>query len=116
MLITGRRIKKLESRFSFVTPGTKIAFGISNIAHFLELLEKIGFTPALEVGESVLPSPVFGPKSRYNAFGDYIRHKDRPKETAYRMVEWQWKQWCGRGQTEDVSDFRDVPYKRFPML
>lgn len=114
MLITGRRIKKLESRFISVAPGTKIVLGIGNISHFLGLLQKIGFTPALEVGESVLPSPVFGPKSRYNTFGGYIIHKDRPKETAYRMVLWKRKQWCGRGQTEDVSDFRDVPYQRFP--
>jgi hypothetical protein len=35
-------------------------------------------------------------------------------ETCYRIIEWTWKQWCGRGQTEEVTDFVDVPYKRYP--
>lgn len=114
MLIRGRRIQNLESYLRCVTPGKRIVFGVGNIARFQGLLEKVGFTPALEVGESVLPSPIFGARSRYNSFGKCLIHKDRPKEIAYRMVEWHWKQWCGRGKTEEVSDFRDVPYQRYP--
>jgi hypothetical protein len=34
-------------------------------------------------------------------------------ETAYRMVEWHWVEWHGRDRY-DRSDFREVPYKRYP--
>ncbi|MGM3305370.1 hypothetical protein ACSQ6I_05165 [Anabaena sp. WFMT] len=114
MLITGRRIRNLESRLRFVTPGETIVLGIANIDRFPVLLQKVGFTPALEVGESVLPSLGLGPKSRYNSLGKDMIHRDCPKETAYRMIEWRWKQWCGGGETEEVCDFRDVPYQRYP--
>ncbi len=114
MLIKGRRIRNLESRLRIVNPGDKIILGISNPERFSAVLEKVGFTPALKAGESVLPSTVFGAKSRYNAFGKYLIHRNLPKETVYRMIEWHWKQWCGKGQTEDMSDFKDVPYQRYP--
>jgi hypothetical protein len=34
-------------------------------------------------------------------------------ETAYRTVEWHWVEWHGRDRVEQ-SDFRDVPYRRYP--
>ena len=34
-------------------------------------------------------------------------------ETAYRTVEWHWTEWHGRDRVER-SDFRDVPYLRYP--
>lgn len=74
----------------------------------------MGFSSELKPGETVLPSPKMVPVSRRNAEGSYIIHKDQPMETAYRTVEWTWKQWAGRGETVEVSDFVDVPYKRYP--
>lgn len=34
-------------------------------------------------------------------------------ETAYRTVDWHWTEWHGTSKVEK-SDFRDVPYKRYP--
>jgi hypothetical protein len=35
-------------------------------------------------------------------------------ETAYRQVEWHWKEFRGRYDTEDRSKIVEVPYKRYP--
>ena len=76
-------------------------------------LKRIGFSNALKDGETVLPKPV-GRASMFNAEGKYIVHKDRPMETAYRTVEWSWTEWHGRYDKVEKTDFRDVPYKRYP--
>lgn len=60
-----------------------------------------------------MPSPDFGPVSHFNAEGKQIIHKDRPKETAYRAIEWRWTEWHGQQRVEK-TDFRDVPYERYP--
>ncbi|MBL8031283.1 MAG: hypothetical protein JNK33_03100 [Candidatus Doudnabacteria bacterium] len=72
-------------------------------------LKRLGFDDALADGEMVLPSPV-GRVSSYNAEGKNLVHKDRPKETAYRTVDWKWQQWDGTWH----SKFVDVPYQRYP--
>lgn len=114
MIIKGKRIRNLGSRLRFVPSGTKIVLGVRNLNRFQNLLTKAGFTPNLETGEIVLPATVFGPISRYNALGKLLIHKDRPKETAYRMVEWHWQQWKGRDETEEKSKIVEVPYERYP--
>ena len=74
--------------------------------------QRIGFSATLSDGESILPS-IVGPVTRRNSEGYYQIHRDKPKETWYRTIEWRWKQWSGRGETEDMSDFVDVPYQRY---
>jgi hypothetical protein len=76
------------------------------------ILKRAGFSALLESGETVLP-PALGKASRYNAYGKRIVHKDQPMETAYRTVDWHWTEWHGTSKVEK-SDFRDVPYKRYP--
>lgn len=63
-----------------------------------EILEKMGFNSDISVGYSILPN-IVGPASKLNAEGKYDIHKDREKETCYRMLEWTYQQFCGRGQT-----------------
>ncbi|MBD1905923.1 hypothetical protein NDI37_26875 [Funiculus sociatus GB2-A5] len=114
MIIKAKRIRNLELHFRWLPPGKRIVFGVSAIDRFQSLLTKIGFTDTLQIGESVLPPPAFGSISRFNALGKLIIHKDRPKETAYRMVEWHWQEWRGKNSSEEQSKLVDVPYKRYP--
>lgn len=108
-----KRIRNISNYCRHIKPGTNLIIGIHYNNNYDELLKKIGFSKNLEIGEKVLPSAKFGIISRINANGSYIIHKDQPKETAYREIEWHWKQWCGRGHFEEHSKIVDVPYKRY---
>jgi hypothetical protein len=114
MLIKQRRVINLEKHLTSIRDNTDIFFGISNIDRFAKKLKIVGFTEQLEALEIVLPAAKFGPISRFNADGKALVQKYLPKETAYRMVEWHWKEWRGQGETEEMTDWRDVPYQRYP--
>lgn len=114
MIITKKRIMG-TSCLSCIQSGKKIRFGICNIERFYEKLIEIGFTKDLNVGETVLPAPI-GSVSFRNAEGIYVPNKTKEKETLYRTVEWTRKQWAGRGETVEVTDFVDIPYKRYPRV
>lgn len=72
-----------------------------------------GFSENLSEGECILPKK-HGPVSKINAEGFFERHKEKPKETCYRTVVWTSNRWIGGGDTEDVTDFVEIPYKRYP--
>lgn len=114
MIIRKRRIRSVEKYLGFITPDTKIALGLSDLDRFTDKLHQCGFSQSLEIGETILPDSSLGPVSHFNAEGKYIKHKDQPMETAYRMVEWHWTEFRGQYDTEDMSDWRDVPYQRYP--
>jgi len=98
----------------FVKEGTTVVVGIIIREDHEKILTEIGFPFPPKVGDSLLPSASLGPVSKVNAEGTYIIHKDRPKEIAYRTVEWTWEQWAGPYDTETQSRLVDVPYKRYP--
>jgi len=81
---------------------------------FADIIRRIGFSDNPVPGEIILPSGSFGTISSFNAHGKSIIHKDKPMETAYRTIEWHWRQWEGRYDTSDHSKFVDVSYKRYP--
>lgn len=112
-MITGKRINNLAKHFRMVSVDDDVTVGLLIREENRHKLPSIGFTDALEVGESVLPDSDTGPVSYYNAAGREIVHKDRPMETAYRAVEWHWEEWHGPYR-EDQSKIVDVPYKRYP--
>jgi len=114
MLIQGSSIRSLDRHLAGVKPGTEIALGVRDLQSRTARLKEVGFTTNLAPGERVLPPVSLGPTCARNAEGWVIVHKDRPKETAYRMVEWHWKEWHGRYDQQDRSKLVDVPYKRFP--
>lgn len=114
MLITQRRIRSIRRHFRGVREGQAFALGVREVGRFNEQLVHAGFDLPLTQGATLLPAPVFGPVSRYNAEGKFIVHRDQPMETAYKMVQWTWKEWRGRDRTEEMTDFRDVPYQRYP--
>lgn len=113
MIIRKRRVTNVKKYLAPVKRGTKVVLGVENTERFRNTLVKAGFTDELSVGESVLPLAAFGPVSRHNAEGKYKVHRDRPMETAYRVVEWTWQEWHGPYR-EERSDFVDVPYQRYP--
>jgi hypothetical protein len=112
MKIKKRRIRNLYSNLPTIKKGQKVVVGVKNVDDKEDYLKKIGFDD-IDIGVTVLPSPVFGPVSRFNANGRNLIHRDKPKEIGYRVVEWHWKQWHGRS-TIDKSKLVDVPYKRYP--
>jgi hypothetical protein len=112
MLIHGRRIRSLERHLRGIIPGTAVVPALEHAERHTTRLEAVGFAPALETGETLLPRPR-GPVSRYNAEGKERVRRDLPMETAYRQVMWEWTE---RHGTMEISrsDVRDVPYQRYP--
>lgn len=113
MKITKKRIRNLEANIGHIKRGTKLMIGVRDIGKYQSTLKRIGFTEKLGIGESLLPPSSFGPVSRFNANGRYIKHRDLPMETAYTTVEWHWTEWHGPYR-EERSRFVDRPYKRYP--
>lgn len=114
MIIKKKQIRTLEPYKNILNKKEKFYIGVTDIERFQNILLKIGFTDKFDVGESVLPSASFGSICRFNAEGKYFIHKDKPMETAYRTMEWHWREWRGRYDSEEMSKFVDVPYKRYP--
>lgn len=114
MIITGRRIRKVDKYLGFLEEGSTIVIGINNPGNYPEILGRIGFT-TIEAGYSVLPSASLGNISKFNAEGGAIQHKDRPKETIWRMINWEREEWRGRYDTETVIDVISRRYKRYPI-
>lgn len=112
MLIKKRRVRNLEANLPVVQQGDTVVFAIPLTEECAGTLAQLGFTDNRETGETVLPTPQ-GPVSQYNAEGKYIKHKDQPKEIAYRQMEWTWIEWHGPDEVEQ-SDIVDVPYERYP--
>ncbi|OJH18968.1 hypothetical protein BLX88_10395 [Bacillus obstructivus] len=72
-----------------------------------EKIEKIGF-PAFEAGQAMFP-PIVGRFTRFNVEGKEIIRRDLPKETIYVSMYSTRKEFRGRDQTEEVTDFVDIP-------
>jgi hypothetical protein len=113
MIIKKTRISSINANIGHINPGTKFIVGIKDIERHTDILNNIGFTDNLDVGESVLPTPL-GSVSKFNAIGKDLIHKDQPKETAYTTIIWEWEQWAGHGRTERKSKLVDRPYERYP--
>lgn len=114
MKIKQTRIRSISRHLGFLNRGEALRFGIHVSEDFSNTLIELGFDEERETGETLLPPGDFGPISEYNAEGKYQIHRDRPKETAYRMVEWEWEEWRGRYDTEKRSKIVEVPYERYP--
>lgn len=112
MLIQKKRIRNIDNYIK--------SFDGRNvfIAHALPDQQKstlIGFTVNQSLGEEVLPR-VVGAITRFNANGKSVPDKTLPKETAYRQVSWTWKRWAGRGETEEVTETREIEYQRYQRI
>ena len=109
-MINKRRIRKLNP-YRASLPDTDTVYVMSpNLTE--AQLKLAGFSTDVTDGETILPAAV-GRITLFNAEGKHVIRRDKPMETAYRVVEWHWTEWHGRDKIER-SDFRDVPYKRYP--
>ena len=114
MIINKRRIRSLKPYRHYFQNENKIVVGVSDAIRFLDKLQKIGFSSEFKNGDTVLPSPIFGPVSEFNAEGKNVKQKDQPMETVSRTAIWHWKQWNGPYDRIPRSKIVDVPYKRYP--
>lgn len=110
MIINRKRINSIKPYRRYIPPGSALVAGAPNPT--TEKLREVGFSPALQNGETILPAPI-GPVSLYNAEGKELIHKDQPMETAYQTREWSWTEWHGRDRV-DQSKLVDIPYLRYP--
>lgn len=113
MKIKQRRVINLQRNLGIIPKGTDTIIAIEAPERFRRVLTTAGFTNNLEVGEQVLPAPSFGPLSRYNALGKLIVHRNQPKETTSRVIDWHWIEWHGPDRVEQ-SKLVDVEYERYP--
>jgi hypothetical protein len=113
MIIQQKRVRTLKGKLPGTRKGSQLVVGARLFPALTSRLRAIGFPEDANVGDAVLPA-VIGTITQFNAHGGVLIHRDQPKETAYRMVEWHWKEFRGRYDTEDMSKFVDVPYERYP--
>lgn len=113
MIIQKQYIRNLDLYLDASYQDKTLIFGfkIENLAD--GSVKRLGFPGTPSVGDGILPNTV-GPFSRFNAEGNWIVHRDQPKETAHREVMAHWKEWRGRYDREEMSGVRDVEYKRYP--
>lgn len=112
-LVGSSKLRALDRHFKGITRGTPVVIGLADLDRHRGALSRAGFSDPLSVGETVLPTP-HGKVSTRNAEGDYIVHRDQPKETAYRQIEWTWTEFRGRYDRVEQSRIVDVPYERYP--
>jgi hypothetical protein len=113
MSIRNKRIRNLQLHIGIIPHGANIRVGLSNPMRFETVLRRAGFPIPLVNGHSILPSSTIGPICRFNAEGKQIIHRDKRMEEVSRVREWHWTEWHGQERVEQ-SDFRDIPYKRYP--
>jgi len=112
MTIKQTRVRVIPKAIASLGVSGPLVFAIPYDERFDNQLNAIGLITPLAVNRAILPQDV-GPVTRFNAEGKGIVHRDRPKETAYRQIEWTWEQWNGP-YTETVTEIREVPYERYP--
>ena len=113
MEIRRTRIINLENYLGPIPDGGSFRI-ITNVTERPEQLARAGFGPALEGGETILPTP-HGRVSRFNAEGRWTVRRDLPKEPRYiRTISWRWRQWAGRDQHEEKEEFRDIYRDCYP--
>lgn len=106
-MINKKRIRKLNP-YKNQLPRTSGAY-VSSLTLTKSQLMRVGFEEDAASGTTILPR-VTGRVSLYNAEGKNRVRRDKPMETAYRVVEWTWTQWDGT----EHSKLCDVSYKRYP--
>ncbi|MCB2425449.1 hypothetical protein [Methylophaga pinxianii] len=112
MLIQKKRIRSLKKYFENIKSEEQILIGIIVDDDNKKIIQMLGFSDSLKLGESLLPE-VVGPITSYNANGKYVKRKDLPMEKATTQIEWTWKQFQGRNSFKEVTEVRDRDYLRY---
>lgn len=104
MKITKKRIRTLGNYLVGINNNDNFYIALTNLSN-TNRIQQVGFSNQLNIGEQILPS-ILGSKSRFNANGGFIIHRNQPKQTVYRQADI--KDWRGNYHTVDI------PYKRYP--
>lgn len=105
-MIQGKKyIRSLEKYVKSIEGNFRLGVKITNENQ--KQIESLGF-PDLEAGQAMFP-PIVGRFTRFNIEGKVITRKDLPKETIYISMYSTRKEFRGRDQTEEVTDFVDIP-------
>lgn len=111
MRFSGKEKRTLNSDFIRRYHNRPIYLGIPITDQRISILKSIGFQK-IEHGETVLPAPI-GKTTKLNANGQEVIHKDKPKEKAYHMIEWNHEEWHGPDR-EQKTTYIERSYKRYP--
>lgn len=111
-IITQKRIRNANRHLGGIAEGTMLVIAALDPGAHIRELARAGFSSPPVIGERVLPTMV-GPTTRRNAEGWHTPHRDQPKETVYRQMEWTRTEWRGPDKVE-VTNTVDVPYHRYP--
>lgn len=112
MIIKKKRINKLTC-LEWLNENQKIVLSLNSAMRFKETLIALGFTDKLEEGERMLPQ-ILNPATERNAERWYVPDKTKPKEKYTQILWWTRREWSGRGETREVSDFVNITRKRYP--
>ena len=112
MLIRKKRINNLAKYLNDENIKS-IKICLADPERYLEKCLEIGFSADLAAGERVLPKKV-NLSTKVNAEGYFIVHKDQPMITRYRPHYWTRTEWAGRGETREVTEYVDIPYRCYP--
>lgn len=111
-LIAQQRIRSVHSHLIGVPRGAPITPALVHLSGHRARLREIGFPEPLAPGQVLLPA-IVGPRSRFNADGRELVHRDRPKETVTHLAWARWLERHGDDQRE-VRGVRPWTYQRFP--
>lgn len=114
LIIKKKRINRLKC-LEWLEEGQKIVMALPAAMRFKEKLLKLGFTERFEEGERILPK-IVNPTTARNAEKFYIPDKTQPKEKYYQTLWWTRKEWAGRGETREVSEYVDIPRERYHQI
>ncbi len=109
-----RKTRNIAKYLRHIKQGKSYFLGLPIEEVHFDILQRLGFNLPPTQGERVLPDGIFGAASHKNAYGFEIVHREQPKETAYRLMEWKWKEFRGRYDSVERSKIVEVPYKRYP--
>jgi hypothetical protein len=108
MRIHKKRIRNVDRQLADFKENENVVIMLDDLEHHKDMLIKIGFTNALNIGEKILPA-VLGAISDYNTNGQYEILKDLPKEVFYIHRTVDIKDWHGNYHSVSQS----VGYKRY---
>jgi len=104
MKITKTRIRTLGNYLIGLNDNDNFYIALTDLGN-VNRIEEIGFSNQLNVGEQILPT-IVGTKSRFNANGGFLIHRNQPKQLVYRQADI--RDWRGNYHTVDI------PYWRYP--
>ena len=114
MIIKKKRINSL-SCLNYVESGKKLVIALYDAIRFKNVLLKMGFSEDLTEGERILPA-MLNPTMKRNAEPFYIKDKTKPKEKYFQTSWWTRREWAGRGETREVTNFVSIPRERYPRI